>query len=36
VKTPDARRFGADRDDDDLAPVIAASYSAFTTGYGPS
>jgi threonine synthase len=36
VKTPDARRFGADAAADELAPAIAASYSAFADGYPTS
>jgi threonine synthase len=33
LKTPDARRFGAE-DEEELAPAIPATYSAFTARYG--
>jgi threonine synthase len=34
VKTPDARRYGIDGDEEGLAPAIPATYSAFAARYG--
>jgi threonine synthase len=36
LKTPDARRFGTDETDPELAPSIPPTYSAFASRYGSS
>jgi threonine synthase len=36
LKTPDARRFGTDETDQELAPSIPPTYSAFASRYGSS
>jgi len=36
LKTPDARRFGTDETDEELAPSIPPTYSAFASRYGSS